>query len=525
VGTISRMALGVSSLVVMLLLALDFAFGLVPNAAQHERAQRQMVSELLAVQATQAAGRGDSAALQQLLGEALTRHKGLLSVALRPLEADLLASAGDHKRWWAAAASASQTLSTRSSSTQVRVPIRAQGLPWGHLELAFRPIEAETFPGVLLTRQALWPVVVFVALLVLLRLYLGRLLHQLDPSSRVPERVHQAYDTLSEGVLLIDRECRIVLANAAFNALAGGEPAKAGQLVANLPLFSQSAGFENGAPPWLAALRDGSASQGQRLQVQRGSHVQTLVVTCSPLLDESGRARGCLIVFLDRTSVERANDELQTTLAGLKAAHQHIQSQNEELTRLATRDPLTGSLNRRAFFDMAHALQRRLAHQRRPLAAVMVDIDHFKRINDSHGHGVGDQVIRGLAETLARAVRAQDLVCRFGGEEFCVLLADSDETLAQEVAERLRHMVQDSVGAQVSAVPGLKVTVSLGVAVGVAGVHTVETLLDAADQLLYQSKEAGRNRVSLRVQHSSHEPVKLGSPASQAGAVAESAAA
>jgi diguanylate cyclase (GGDEF)-like protein len=122
-------------------------------------------------------------------------------------------------------------------------------------------------------------------------------------------------------------------------------------------------------------------------------------------------------------------------------------------------------------------------------------------------------------------VRAQDLVCRFGGEEFCVLLADSDETLAQEVAERLRKMVQDSVGAQVSAVPGLKVTVSLGVAVGVAGVHTVETLLDAADQLLYQSKEAGRNRVSLRVQHSSPEPVNLGSPASQAGAVAESAAA
>jgi diguanylate cyclase (GGDEF)-like protein len=503
-GPISRMAVGVASLVVMLLLVLDFAFGLVPNAAQQERAQRQLVSELLAVQATQAAARGDSVALQQLLGEALVRHSGLLSVALRPLDGEPLAQAGDHPRWWGSAqGAAAAATATRSTSTQVRVPIRAQGLPWGHLELAFKPVEAETFPAALFTRQSLWPVVVFVVLLVLLRLYLGRLLHQLDPSSRVPERVHQAYDALSEGVLLIDRETRVVLANAAFTALAGGVPAQAGALVSSLPLFAQGDPFEGAQPPWLAALRDGSVSQGQRLRVQRagsaGNPTQTLVITCTPLLDESGRPRGCLIVLLDRTSVERANDELQTTLAGLKAAHQHIQSQNEDLTRLATRDPLTGSLNRRAFFDMANALQRRLAHQRRPWAAVMVDIDYFKRINDSHGHGVGDQVIQSLAETLAQAVRAQDLVCRFGGEEFCVLLADSDQTLAHEVAERLRKLVQDRVGPGITAVPGMRVTASFGVAVGLAGQHSVEQLLESADQLLYQSKEAGRNRVSLQV--------------------------
>jgi diguanylate cyclase (GGDEF)-like protein len=516
-GTITRMAIGVASLVVMLLLVLDFAFGLVPNPANEERLRRQAAAELLAVQVTQLAARADAATLSFFLAEALPRYPGLRSLALRKADGTVMAAAGDTTHLNGPSLSglsvnSAATQTQAASATLLRVPIRAHSQAWGQMELAYTPLPGDGFWQVLFTPQSLWPVALFATLVLLLRLYLGRMLHQLDPSTRVPERVRSAYDALSEGVLLLDREGRVVLGNAAFVALAGGAPAPAGQRATSLAFFGPGAVFEGGAAPWHTALQDGTTTPAQRLTVKRGEHTLVVVVTCTPLLDERQQARGCLVVLLDRTSVERTNEELHTTLAGLKAAHEHIQTQNVELTRLATRDPLSGSLNRRAFFDAAHALQRRLAHGTRPLAVVMVDIDHFKRINDSYGHSTGDTVIRSLADTLAATVRAQDLVCRFGGEEFCVLLVDADQALAAEVAERLRSNIESGVGSSVVVGDGssgatgnhsstahtvLRVTASFGVAVGAAGVHTVEQLLDAADQMLYRSKEAGRNRVTL----------------------------
>jgi diguanylate cyclase (GGDEF)-like protein len=519
-GTITRMAIGVASLVVMLLLVLDFAFGLVPNPANEERLRRQAAAELLAVQVTQLAARADGATLSLFLAEALPRYPGLRSLALRKEDGNVMSAAGDTTHLTQAGGpslngpslNSAGTQNQAASATLLRVPIRAHSQPWGQLELAYTPLPGDGFWQVLFTPQSLWPLALFATLVALLRLYLGRMLHQLDPSTRVPERVRSAYDALSEGVLLLDREGRVVMGNAAFVALAGGAPVPAGQRATSLAFFGPGAVFEGGAAPWHMALQDGITTPAQRLTVKRGEAHLVMVVTCTPLLDERLQARGCLVVLLDRTSVERTNEELHTTLAGLKAAHEHIQTQNVELTRLATRDPLSGSLNRRAFFDAAHALQRRLAHGTRPLAVVMVDIDHFKRINDTYGHGTGDTVIRGLADTLAATVRAQDLVCRFGGEEFCVLLVDADQALAAEIAERLRSNIESGVGSSVvvgggqlqghgnaagSAHTVLRVTASLGVAVGAAGVHTVEQLLDAADQMLYRSKEAGRNRVTL----------------------------
>lgn len=166
----------------------------------------------------------------------------------------------------------------------------------------------------------------------------------------------------------------------------------------------------------------------------------------------------------------------------------------ERLRKLSETDPLTGLLNRRAFLATA---ERQVAYARRydrTLAVVVADIDHFKQVNDTHGHAAGDAVIRDIALRLQTAARDTDLVARFGGEEFVVLLMESDVTAAVSYAERTRALIAASPvvaesGAQV------RVTVSLGCTVLSAGDRDVQDAIDRADDALYGAKAAGRNRV------------------------------
>ncbi len=124
------------------------------------------------------------------------------------------------------------------------------------------------------------------------------------------------------------------------------------------------------------------------------------------------------------------------------------------------------------------------------LQCVMVDIDHFKRVNDTHGHAAGDEVIRRLAELLSTAVRSTDAVCRYGGEEFCIALPGAPSEVAAKVAERLCQKARS---------PGftrVPVTVSFGVASVKSGAVSLAELLEQSDRALYASKEAGRDRVT-----------------------------
>ncbi|MBV4492000.1 sensor domain-containing diguanylate cyclase [Pseudomonas oryzicola] len=170
-------------------------------------------------------------------------------------------------------------------------------------------------------------------------------------------------------------------------------------------------------------------------------------------------------------------------LFGLNLLHERI----GRLNRDAQTDPLTGLGNRRGLEFSLSLLEA----EGRPFAAIVLDIDHFKRVNDNHGHEVGDQVLRRLAELMRRCCREGDLLCRTGGEEFLMLLPGASVDVAAVVAERLRVTVQDTPVEPVGAV-----TISLGVAR-----WDVETggepgyVLSAADRALYQAKQEGRNRV------------------------------
>jgi diguanylate cyclase (GGDEF)-like protein len=167
---------------------------------------------------------------------------------------------------------------------------------------------------------------------------------------------------------------------------------------------------------------------------------------------------------------------------------------SEELARLAVTDPLSGLANRRRFMDVLRGEIERSRRSGKPFALLMLDIDHFKRVNDTYGHNVGDKVIIALARTIAAAVREIDTAARLGGEEFAVILPETGLAGALVVAERLRLAVQAMDVRAEDGAP-FRITVSLGAAEWSAGAAP-EELLRRADSALYASKTGGRNRVT-----------------------------
>ncbi|HET6881677.1 MAG TPA: GGDEF domain-containing protein [Pirellulales bacterium] len=189
-----------------------------------------------------------------------------------------------------------------------------------------------------------------------------------------------------------------------------------------------------------------------------------------------------------------ANRRLQRDLA---EAQKEIQQQRQEVASLAAEartDTLTGLPNRRSLNeDLARRFDQWRRHQI-PLSLLMVDVDHFKKLNDTHGHQTGDEVLRLVAQALRKTLRQMDMAARFGGEEFAILLPGTRLKDAATVAERMRAAV--AADCRQCAEREVKVTVSLGLASVVAD-ETVETLIKRADDALYAAKNAGRNRAFL----------------------------
>ena len=189
---------------------------------------------------------------------------------------------------------------------------------------------------------------------------------------------------------------------------------------------------------------------------------------------------------LSAQAIEQANEVLRTQL-------DEINRLQEQLREQAHRDPLTGQYNRRYLDTTLQRELMRCAREGSPISLLMVDIDHFKTINDTHGHPVGDEVLRQMGLILATHARAHDVVCRYGGEEFLLMLPQLPLPQALQRAEQLRRAVQSH--AFLTAGGEIAVTLSVGVASYPDHGHTVDELLRSADHALYQAKREGRNRV------------------------------
>lgn len=204
--------------------------------------------------------------------------------------------------------------------------------------------------------------------------------------------------------------------------------------------------------------------------------------TMLPLKDAHGGVAHICIIIYDVTKIATNSKQLQDA--------------NSKLEKLSRTDRLTGLLNRGFWEECLGKEFERHQRYRGTSALVLFDIDHFKRINDTYGHPAGDEVIRRVADLTRQHIRSTDLAGRYGGEEFVVLLPDTDVNGAWTFAERLRTAVASCE--VLHAEHSLKFTISLGIAVLVGdGCTSHSQLIERADQALYQSKEGGRNRSNL----------------------------
>ena len=166
-----------------------------------------------------------------------------------------------------------------------------------------------------------------------------------------------------------------------------------------------------------------------------------------------------------------------------------------EVQQRSITDELTGLHNRRHFFVLAKQEFKQAVRDDEPLCAIMFDIDHFKRFNDNYGHAIGDEVLRHVAQVTEENLRGTDVIGRYGGEEFAIILSQTKLSTAYHVGEHLRRMIESY---SVQTVDGpLSVTISLGVSQITPELSTLAHLLEQADQALYCAKEAGRNRVAM----------------------------
>ena len=183
-------------------------------------------------------------------------------------------------------------------------------------------------------------------------------------------------------------------------------------------------------------------------------------------------------------------------IRGLAALFAQMEAQEKELQSQANEDFLTGAKTRRAFQAQANQEYNRSRRSGVPLTAVALDIDHFKTINDTYGHQVGDAALRHFSMLCANSIRDIDLFGRLGGEEFTILLPDTEETGAWQVAERIRVAVLEST-LKLSNQESIQFTVSIGVATLQGADRGISDLLQRADQALYDSKRNGRNHITL----------------------------
>jgi len=286
-------------------------------------------------------------------------------------------------------------------------------------------------------------------------------------------------DTMQDGVYFVNRERRITYWNEGAQKLSG----YSGKETVGKSCFDNLLGHvdENGRPmcsngcPLSAVLKDGQPKEMEIYLRHKEGHRVPITVRALPMRDAMGQIVGAVEVFSDSSDKKKADKRVS------------------ELEQLAFRDPLTALPNRRFLeLKVSQALEE---HRRfgRLYGLLMFDLDQFKQVNDSHGHDVGDALLRTVAKTLAQGLRTVDMVGRWGGEEFLVLMPDLDAVELGDLAERCRVLIaQSSVAA---AMVRVSVTASIG-ATALNGEDTADGALRRVDELMYQSKHSGGDRTT-----------------------------
>jgi len=289
-----------------------------------------------------------------------------------------------------------------------------------------------------------------------------------------------ALTSIRDAVYVIDSDGKIAFANEAFRELYGHD---------SLAIVGQ---------PYSLLWRDGFAIPdgdwgGEVVQLRSDGSEVSVALTQARIKEERGGIHGVVCVARDVTERRRMENEL-------REANEALEKKRQALQELAVRDDLTGLFNRRELKRILRDELSRASRTGQPLAIALIDIDHFKLVNDRYGHPAGDSVLIALSNLLRGQLRVIDSVARLGGEELVLVLPSTIGSGAIAVAERLRDTisrspfaVRDNTGAEAS----VAITVSTGIAVASAPDLDAEELMRRADHALYQAKAAGRDRVVL----------------------------
>jgi PAS domain S-box/diguanylate cyclase (GGDEF) domain len=287
-------------------------------------------------------------------------------------------------------------------------------------------------------------------------------------------------DSIQDGVYFVDTERRITYWSRGAERISGYTSAEMeGSCCAdNLLRHINGAGVQLcfGSCPLVQTLRDGQPREDEVYLHHKQGHRVPVAVRISPMRGAHGEIIGAVEVFTD-----------------LSARNSMLCDLNE-LKSQSLRDPLTCLGNRRAAEEEFHRRSRELQRYRTPFGLFFVDVDRFKAINDAHGHEMGDKALIMLSKTLQSALRGVDTVCRWGGEEFLVIVPKVDAATFERVGERMRRFV----AASTLPIPDgeISLTVSIGGAMA-RPEDTVESLTARADAMMYKAKSAGRNCCAL----------------------------
>ncbi|MGI9289691.1 MAG: EAL domain-containing protein [Gammaproteobacteria bacterium] len=492
---VMRLSLGMAALTICLILTAEI-IGLIPNTNRAALEAREKFCESLALQLSWSAERNDSRAIQQTLISVIERNSDIKSASLRSDRIGTIATIGNHAALW------KPPVDGKSSPTNVLVPVFTGNGRWGTLELSFAELKPLTSLQSWVQSTLALSLFVGIAAFFLFVFFMRRTLKELDPSRIIPGHVKAAFDALAEGVLIIDEYGQIIMGNSAFLRLIGLRNRNlVGRSINDFSWYLAPTAGETLRPassglPWQKAHRGDGVQSGVPMGLKVvDQDMKMLIVNSSPILDGEGKPHGVLATFDDVSELQEKNNELQKTMKTLEKSKDEIKRQNQELQFLATRDPMTNCLNRRAMLETFSGIFNEARLERKALCCAMIDIDHFKAFNDHYGHAAGDKVIKFVATTLNSGTRTGDVVARYGGEEFCLALPGLTVKDATKVGESLRLAVTKNFPKIFECSRDL--TISVGIASILDHRDELENMINRADDALYFSKNNGRNKVSV----------------------------
>lgn len=412
----------------------------------------------------------------------------ILSVGLRTDLGSVKVATRHHQDYWNAAKR--EMPEGESAVEAISIDVKQRRRNWGSVEFALSSPDRGAWAAVLthpLTRVLGFFTVFGMSAYTL---FVARVFKVFNNTQVVPERVRSALDTLAEGLLLLDESGEIVFANQAFSKAVGKPIALLEGLKASALSWT---GLEPGQPyPWMKSVAESEIVTGCVVRYQMNETQQRMFSVNAAPLGKDKQGRGALVTFRDVTHEEEHRAELEEMLRLLGDSRDEIERKNSELEILAKQDSLTGCMNRRAFFSEFDALWQKSDLDSTPLSAIMIDVDHFKNVNDTYGHHTGDEVLRAISKLIRERHQTHGLVCRYGGEEFCILMPNTDIATAATIAEETRLAIMD---VRLDDPAELRLSASIGVSERRFDASEPQDLVNQADACLYVAKREGRNRV------------------------------